>query len=171
MRPAASRQREALGDHGLEPLLGDTELGAELRAVLERVREVAEVGLGGVVQQRGHQLVRRRAALLEQVADDRGVLGDRVEGLGVAAEAAQVRQRAGDVGGVDVLDGRVERVHPAAGEGLDERAGLEHRVMVGAAGGRTWRPPVARPSCQRLAPTRTVLPSGSTTRAVADLLR
>ena len=68
----------------------------------------------------------------------------------MAAEAAQVRQRAGDVGGVDVLDGRVERVHAAAGEGLDERTGLEHRVMVGAAGGRTWRPPVPVASCLAL---------------------
>src|SRR3712207_8135218 len=56
----------------------------------------------------------RSAPLLEQVAHDDGVLGDGVEGLRVPAEAAQVRQRAGDVGRVDVLGRRVERVDAPA---------------------------------------------------------
>jgi hypothetical protein len=94
--------------------------------VLERVGQVAQVRLGGVVQQRGHQLVGRRAALLEQVAHDRGVLRDRVERPAVPAEAADVGERPRDVAGVDVGRRGVERVDAAAGQRLDERTGLVH---------------------------------------------
>jgi hypothetical protein len=52
------------------------------------------------------------------------MLSDGVEGPAGAAEAADVRQRPRDVAGVDVLGRGVERVHAAAGERLDERAGF-----------------------------------------------
>jgi hypothetical protein len=48
---------EALADRLLEVLLGHLERRAELAAVLDRVRHVAEVGLGGVVHQRGEDVL------------------------------------------------------------------------------------------------------------------
>ena len=108
-------------------LLGRLERRAERAAVLERMRHVAQVGLGGVVHQRREHVLGVAAALLDQLGHDHRVLGHRVEGAAVAAEAALVGQRPRDVARVELLRVRVERVHPAARDGLEvqarERAG------------------------------------------------
>ena len=70
------------------------------------------------MHQRGEDVLDVAAALLDELGDDHRVLGDRVEAAAVAAEPALVGERAGDVTDVELLGIRVERVDPAAGDGL-----------------------------------------------------
>jgi putative flavoprotein involved in K+ transport len=91
--------------------------------VLDRVRHVAQIRLGRVVHEGGEHVLGVAAALLDELGDDHGVLGDRVEDAAVAAEAALVGERAGDVAGVELLRIGVERVDPAARDRLQVRAG------------------------------------------------
>jgi hypothetical protein len=65
-------------------------------AVLEGMRHVAQVRLGGVVHERGERLLCIAAPLLHELGHDHGVLGDRVEDAAVPAEAALVRERVPD---------------------------------------------------------------------------
>ena len=58
--------------------------------MLERVRHVAQVGLGRVVHQRRERVLGVAAALLDNAGDDHGVLRDRVEDAAVPAEPALV---------------------------------------------------------------------------------
>src|SRR5262249_13879911 len=97
---------------------------AELAAVLERMRQIDEVRLGGVVEQRPEHVLAAPAPLLDEVGDEARVLGNGVEDTAVAAEPALVRERAGDVLDVDV--GRIgrERVEAPPADGLDVRPGL-----------------------------------------------
>jgi len=82
------------------------------------MRHVAQVGLAGVVHQRGEDVLDVAAALLDDTRHDHAVLGDRVEDATVAAEPALVGQRPGDVAGVELRRVRVERVDPPSGDGL-----------------------------------------------------
>ena len=105
---------EAVADRLLEPVLGLLERRAERAAVLERVGHVAQVRLRRVVHQRGEDVLGVAAALLNELGHDHGVLGDGVEDAAMAAEAALVGERTGDVAGVELVRVGVERVHPAA---------------------------------------------------------
>src|SRR5262249_17776085 len=76
-------QSEALADRDLERPLGLRVQRAELAPVLERVREVSEVGLGGVVQEPPERVL-VAGAFLDQVGDEARMLGDGVEPVNVA---------------------------------------------------------------------------------------
>jgi hypothetical protein len=97
--------------------------GAEGAAVLERIGHVAQVGLGGVVHQRGEGVLGIAAALLDQLGHVHRVLSDRIEDAAVAAEPALVGGCPGDVTGVELRWVKIERVHPATRDGLQVRAG------------------------------------------------
>src|SRR5262249_60013619 len=68
------------------------------------------------------------SALLHDPRNDHGVLGDRVEDAAMAAEAALVGERAGDVADVELIRIGVEGVDPAAGDGLQVRARSEEHT-------------------------------------------
>ena len=61
--------------------------------------------------------------VLDQLGDDDAVLRHGIEGPAVAAEAALVGERAGDVGQLDLVWVWIERVHPPARDRLEVRAG------------------------------------------------
>ena len=114
---------EVLAQRLLEVVLGLLERGAERAAVLERVRHVAEVGLARVVHEGREDVLDVAAALLDELGHDHRVLGDRVEDAAVAAEAALVGERPRDVADVELVRVGVERVDPAARDGLQIGAG------------------------------------------------
>jgi len=92
---------------------------AQRAAVLDGVRHVAQVGLRGVVHERGEDVLDVAAPLLDEPGHDHRMLGDGVEDAAVAAEAALVGQGAGDVARVQLRGIGVERVDPATGDGLE----------------------------------------------------
>ena len=85
------------------------------------MRHVAEVGLTGVVHERGERILDVTAALLDYVRHDHTMLGNRIEDAAVAAEPALVRQRTRDIASVELLGVRVEWIHPASRDGLQIR--------------------------------------------------
>jgi hypothetical protein len=120
-----------LAERPLEVVLGELERLAERAAVLQRMRHVAQVGLRGVVHERGEDVLDVAAPLLDEPRDDHRVLGDGVEHAAVTAEPALVRERAGDVAGVELVGIGIERVHPAARDGLQVGTG-SGRTVIGS---------------------------------------
>jgi hypothetical protein len=82
--------------------------------MLQRMRQVDEVGLGRIVEERGHDRLRVASVVPHEIADVHRVLRHRVEDAAVAPEAALVRQRLGDVLGIDLARIGLERVDPPA---------------------------------------------------------
>ena len=116
-------------ERALEVVLGVLERRAERAAVLERMRHVAQVGLGRVVHQGGEHVLDITAPLLDELGHDHRVLGDRVEDPAVPAEPALVGERTRDVAGVELARVGVEGVDPAARDGLQVRAGTGRAVV------------------------------------------
>ena len=92
--------------------------------MLERVWEIDEIRLGGIVQQRPELGLDVAATLRDQVGHETRVVGHGVEAAAVAAEAALIRQRPGDVVDVHLARVGLERVEPATAHGLDVRTRL-----------------------------------------------
>ena len=84
------RQAETLADRLLQNALGFGVQSPQLTSVLERVREVNQIGLGGVMQQSPQRFLAGAAFGTDEIGHDARVLGDREERSAVTAEAALV---------------------------------------------------------------------------------
>ena len=114
---------ESAANRLLEVVLGRPEAFAEDTSMLDRMRQITQVRLGGVVHQGSEGILCVSVALLNQARDDHRVLGHGVEDAAMPAEAAQVGQRAGDITDIELVRIRVEGVNPAARHSLQVRAG------------------------------------------------
>jgi hypothetical protein len=113
---------KASTDSTTEVVLGFFERRTERAAVLERMGHVAQVRLGGVVHESSEGVFDVAATLLDQIGQDHRVLCNRVKDATVTAEPALVSERTSDVSGIKLVGIRIERVDPAARDGLQKRA-------------------------------------------------
>ena len=118
---------EPLADRPLQPPLHLAIKLTEGRAVLERVRQVDEVGLRRVVQERPEHVVGRGSARGDEVGHDAGVLRDGIENARMPAEATLVREGMRDVGGIDVGRLGLERADAPPADRLDRAVRLQAR--------------------------------------------
>jgi hypothetical protein len=112
------RQVEAPADRFLQESLGLSIDPTEFAAVLQRVRQVDEVGLRRVVEQRPQLLDGVAASGRDEIGDEARVLRDRVEDPAVPAEPALVREGLCDVVEIDLAGIGGERIDAPAADRL-----------------------------------------------------
>jgi hypothetical protein len=82
------------------------------------------------MHERGKRFLGVAAALLDKLRQDHRVLRDRIKAAAMAAEPALVGERAGDVSRVELIQVRIERVHPAPGDRLQEGSRTGRTLIV-----------------------------------------